>query len=161
MFVSAIQTPEEAQEPRGFIIFNKPTPVSIAVFKWNNFLSEKVYDHSENKPNVYLADDGLTELKIGFCRCCKQKITPYKETYYKKTFEYSDWNSWEYNQTNGYCKKCAIEQTKEVLTQEYKPVWIVKQYAYTWTDWLGTRTEWSDGAISETDTKSIKEAQRN
>lgn len=157
-----IQNEEEARTPEGNVLIFKPTPATKPVFVWNNYIKEYIYDHEEDDPECFIefVNGSYKTIKYGYCRSCAEKIEHYNEKFYKKSFVYASWNSEELSEKTCYCRKCAIEKSREVFVED-NPIYKVKDYAYTWTDKLGTRQEWSDGAITETDTKSIKEAHRN
>lgn len=159
MVVIGTQTPEQAQKPTGFIIPNYPSYKLESETKYNPYTRcwESSDEVKENK-NFYQIDGKeffRPYIKNGFCRSCQKEIKPYKTIFYKKVFEYANWNSWLYSANNGYCEACAIKETKDVLSEE-NPLFVTKEIHETWgftSPYTVDRLEYSDGSVVESDTR--------
>lgn len=159
MKIIGLQTPEEALAPKGFVIPNEP---------YYKLVEQKKYDpktritwcSGEIKEDLgFYQIDGVNFnrpfIKSGFCRKCQKKISPYKKVYYKKVFECSSWNSWIYSAANGYCENCAIEETKNIWS-ENNPLFVTKIIHESWgysSPYTLDRIEYSDGSVVESDSR--------
>lgn len=149
MYICGVQTETEAQKVKGYF---EPNPIRYGfkdVYKWNNYTRRNECIDCVEDPDKWTVDGTIGEyVKSGFCRCCRKKITPYRERFYKKTFEYASWHSWLYSFSNGYCKKCAVSISKNLLS-ENQPLYETKRIrssSYTY-DYM--RREFSDGSYIE------------
>ena len=115
--------PEPNTEPFGDVIVLPLTWKHEPIFKWNNFMKEYMWDGDKEVRTHYVEfiNGHYTDIPVGSCRICTQKITAYKQKYFQRHYESGSKYSLLFDCEHFYCEKCAKEEASKDFFNDVIP----------------------------------------
>lgn len=158
MWHEGTQTLEQALSTAGYVYDNPPSYCVKEKKVWSAHDHMYWYVDDGEDYSHYYKDNSFKHLSAGQCRSCEKVYLPYKEKYYKKSTENSMYVSTLFCSTNGYCKECAEKLGRHYCVDD-AALTVVDRFetAGRITNFIYTKTTYSDGSVVEFDSNDIPE----